>query len=266
MAALIMGGKGGSGASAEQTLQESKNWAKLRRHYEQQGGVGYKRDLRVRVIGVKHPHEITTTVNGAKVLVNWGVRADGTETPAEDRFKTNDHGKRVPMQPGVLITFESVEPGVEGLRFYASGTYSGNEKTALFKVGKALFGAGITGQQIDPDTDYIDKELLITVEMGNDHDRKTADGAPAKAGCYWNVRDYRPVPRAAASLADDDGDDEVPVNPTMRASAPSTPGASASPSSAPVATTAGARSSASPTSGGSIATADDDDDFDVAPF
>lgn len=250
MAGMVMGSKGGGGAT-EQTLEESRKWAKLRRYAEGQGG---KVDIACKVVGVKHPHEIKKTINGKTVLMNWGE-----ETPAEDRTKLNDDGKTVKMQPGCLLTYEAVQQGIEGLRFYKDGTYSGNEKTALFKTGAAIFGKAIVGQQIDPDVDYLEKHLILTIEQGNDHDRKTADGSPAKAGCYWNVRDYRPVPKAAASLTDDDEDDDFPTPAAAVTAAPATTIAARSNGTATVAPLSSRSASTA------VATLDDDDDI-IPPF
>lgn len=185
----------GGGGPVEQTLEQTKKWAKLRRACEANGQM----DVRVKVIGIKHPHAITTTVNGVKKLVNWGE-----DTPEDQRFKENDRGDTVPMKPGVLVTFEAVEPGIEGLRFYASGTYSSNEKTPIFRVGNAIYRGQLIGKSVDPDVDFIDRELIVTVKAGGERTGKTVDGHPVQGGVFWNVKDYRPVPQAVNLLADDD--------------------------------------------------------------
>lgn len=195
---MKFGKQANGGGTAEQTMEQTQAWGRLVKRFEKNGGVGVELDFPAKVVGIKHPHEVSFTKDGKRIVVNYGY-----ETPEADRFKVNDKGKTVPMQPGCLLTYELTEPRFAGLRFYKEGTFSGNEKTPLYKTGNAIYRGKLDDLDVDPDQDFIDRPLLVTIRMDAPHDRTTVDGSPVKGGYWWKVVGFKSIP-----VADDDDEEE----------------------------------------------------------
>lgn len=217
--AVMKFGKQASGGSGEQTLEQTEAWNRLARRFRKNGGAGVALDFRMKVVGIKTPHEVSFTKDGKKTITAWGEDRDGNMTADALRFKTvldrQGNEKQIPMKPGVLITLEMVEERFAGLRHYKDGTYSGNELTAIYQLGNAIYRGQLDKMEVDPEVDFMEREVIVTVEADREHDRTTVDGAPVKGGFWWKVTGFKPVP-----VGDDDDDDDEPVAAPVARSTP----------------------------------------------
>ncbi len=195
-------GKASGGGGGQQTPEESQKWKRLANRFRKNGGAGIALDFPARVVGIKTPHECSFTKDGKKTITAWG-----DDTPADVRFKavTDRQGaeKLIPMKPGVLITLELVEERFAGLRFYKEGTYSGNELTAIYQLGDAIYRGKLEEVDVDPEQDFLNKDVLITLMADKEHERTADDGEALKGGFWWKIKGFKPVP-----VSDDDDDDD----------------------------------------------------------
>lgn len=188
-----------------QTPAETEKWARLVNLFTKNGGVGAQLDFHATVVGVKHPHEVTFMRDGVRIISNWG-----NETPMEARTKISDDGREYPMPEGCLLTYELVGDRYGGLRVYKESTWSGDDRTILYKTGNALFPGQLEALDLDPERDYVGRDLILTLRMEAAHERLSEEGDPLKGGHWWGITAFKAIP------VGDDDDDAPPPIPTRR--------------------------------------------------
>jgi len=183
-----------------QSLPETEKWDRLVRLFTKNGGIGAQIDFTARVVGVKHPHEVTFVRDGVRMISNWGP-----DTPTEARTKTSDDGRQYPMPEGCLLTYELLDERYAGLRVWKEGTWSGDDRTILYRTGNAIFPGQLEALDLDPEQDYLGRDLIITVRMESKHERTTEEGFALKGGHWWGITAFKAIP------VHDDDDDPMPA-------------------------------------------------------
>jgi hypothetical protein len=162
---------GGGGGPYVEKPEEGAKWRSL---VAALPNVGAEVDLRVKFVGLKTPVDVHGWDDNLKRRVLKYPNAKGTQ--------------------GCRLTLEVVEPGLEGLRFYPDGAYTGGSLTALGKTLVACAGRAFADDEDVNPHDYIGREFILTVALGKPVAPKEDGSHTNKGGHYWNIRGYRQLP------------------------------------------------------------------------
>lgn len=95
---------------------------------------------------------------------------------------------------GCGLVFEITEPGLEGLHFYIDGAESLFPTTPLAKVTNACAGRKFRDDEMVNPYEYVGREFVLTVALGNPVQPRDDGQHLNKGGHYWDIRGFKQIP------------------------------------------------------------------------